>query len=78
MPRWVIESLLARCYRPGFDDPGPGERVGVGDVDRWLEQVAELGVRSILCILRVRNSIGSRASLAGYSPTTAPPASRQR
>src|SRR5271155_1696445 len=51
MPRWVIESQLARCSRPGFDSPGPGEPVSVVDVDRWLEQVAGLGVRSILCIL---------------------------
>jgi hypothetical protein len=29
MPRWVIESQLARCHRPGFDDPGPGEEYSV-------------------------------------------------
>jgi hypothetical protein len=51
MPRWVIESVLARCHRPGFDEPGPGEPVRVGDLDRWLEKVRALGVRSIICIL---------------------------
>jgi hypothetical protein len=51
MPRWVLESQLARCHRPGFDDPGPGEPVSASDVDRWLEQAAQLGIRSILCIL---------------------------
>jgi Tyrosine phosphatase family len=51
MPRWVIESVLARCHRPGFDHPGPGKLVGVEDLDRWLDQVAALGIRSILAIL---------------------------
>jgi protein tyrosine phosphatase len=51
MPRWVIESVLARCHRPGFDHPGPGEPVGVEDLNRWLDQVAALGIRSILSIL---------------------------
>jgi protein tyrosine phosphatase len=51
MPRWVIESVLARCHRPGFDHPGPGESVGLEDLNRWLDQVAALGIRSILSIL---------------------------
>jgi hypothetical protein len=51
MPRWVVEAQLARCHRPGFDHPGPGEPVAVADVDRWLEQARALGIRSILCIL---------------------------
>ncbi len=64
MPRWVIESRLARCYRPGFDDPGPGEPVSAADVDRWLEQVAQLGIRSILCIL-ARPQLARFAALPG-------------
>lgn len=51
MPRWVIESYLARCHRPGFDAPGPGQPVSVADVERWLEPVLRLGVRSIICLL---------------------------
>jgi predicted protein tyrosine phosphatase len=64
MPRWVIESRLARCHRPGFDDPGPGEPVSAADVDRWLEQVGRLGIRSILCIL-ARQQLARFAALPG-------------
>ena len=64
MPRWVIESQLARCHRPGFDDPGPGEPVSDADVDRWLEQAARLGIRSILCIL-ARPQLARFAALPG-------------
>ena len=64
VPRWVIESQLARCHRPGFDRPGPGEPVSVADVDRWLARVAGLGIRSILGIL-ARPQLARFAALPG-------------
>ena len=53
-----VSILQSRSRK--FDSPGPGEPVSVVDVDRWLEQVAGLGVRSILCIL-------ARAQLARFA-----------
>jgi hypothetical protein len=64
MPRWVIESRLARCHRPGFDSPGPGEPVSVADVDRWLDAVSRLGIRSIICLL-ARPQLGRFAAIPG-------------
>jgi len=47
-PEWVLTGELAESPRPGYP-----ERVGVSRevVDEWIEEVKELGIRSIICFL---------------------------
>ena len=48
--RWVIPNALARGRRPGY----PGERgrsVSTTEVDAWLAELHELGIKSIICLL---------------------------
>jgi hypothetical protein len=50
MTRWVIQGQLARGQRPGYS----GERgisVSVSDVDVWIKEAREIGIRSIICLL---------------------------
>lgn len=46
-PSWVIDSALARSSRPGY----PLKDVGPEEVDRWLDKVRCMGVKSIICLL---------------------------
>ena len=47
-PEWVLTGELAKSPRPGYP-----ERVGVSRevVDEWIEEVKDLGIRSIICFL---------------------------
>ena len=47
-PEWVLIEELAKSPRPGYP-----ERVGVSRemVDAWIEEVKDLGIRSIICFL---------------------------
>ena len=45
MVRWVVR--LARSARPGY----PCERPTRDDVENWVKQVEEQGIRSIICLL---------------------------
>lgn len=47
MASWVVTGLLARSSRPGY----PSQDVETGDVDSWLEHVAVMGIKSIICLL---------------------------
>jgi protein tyrosine phosphatase (PTP) superfamily phosphohydrolase (DUF442 family) len=49
MVEWVMEDLLARSSRPGFD--GVDAYTSKDDVDRWLESLRRMGIKSILCLL---------------------------
>lgn len=50
MPEWIIESVLAGSARPGRE---LGSRANVPRlvVDRWLEGVKRMEIRSIICLL---------------------------
>ena len=45
--RWVIPNGLARGSRPGY----PGRSVSTTEVDAWLAEIHELGIKSIICLL---------------------------
>jgi protein tyrosine phosphatase (PTP) superfamily phosphohydrolase (DUF442 family) len=48
--RWVVPNALARGRRPGYS----GERaraVSKTEVDAWLAQIRDLGIKSIICLL---------------------------
>ena len=48
--KWVISGVLARAQRPGYR----GElrhRVPKSDVDKWLEDAKDGGIKSIICLL---------------------------
>ena len=47
MATWVIEGILARSSRPGFHS----QNVQVGEVDAWLEEIREMRIKSIICLL---------------------------
>ena len=50
MPTWVIPNALARGRRPGY----LGERgrpVPTSDVDKWIVEAREFGIKSIICLL---------------------------
>ena len=52
-PRWVVEDILAKSGRPGRDycfalDP---QQVTREQVDEWIAEVQELGIKSIICLL---------------------------
>lgn len=50
MPHWVIEGVLATSSRPGFQ-PGDERRVPAHIVERWLREVRDFGIRSVLCLI---------------------------
>jgi protein tyrosine phosphatase (PTP) superfamily phosphohydrolase (DUF442 family) len=50
MPNWVIEGLIATSPRPGFVS-GSEVRVEADTVDRWLDEVTEFGISSVMCLL---------------------------
>ena len=47
MATWVVRGFLARSSRPGY----PSQDVETGAVDSWLENVAAMGIKSIICLL---------------------------
>ena len=52
-PRWIVEDTLAKSGRPGRDycfalDP---QQVTQEQVDEWIGEVQELGIKSIICLL---------------------------
>jgi protein-tyrosine phosphatase len=47
---WVVQGVLARSHRPGYAGESGGT-VDREDVDRWLDEARQMGVRSILCLL---------------------------
>ena len=50
---WVIEGQLARCHRPGRRHPSYGSGpVPIKIVEEWVGKVRNLGIRSIICLLR--------------------------
>lgn len=50
MPTWVVAQTLARGRRPGYFGER-GRAVPPNEVDAWLSEVKEFGVRSIICLL---------------------------
>lgn len=50
MVSWVIRDQLARSSRPGYADERDA-MVARMDVDRWLEKVRSVGIKSIICLL---------------------------
>lgn len=50
MVQWVIQGKLARGHRPGYAGEG---RVQVtrAEVDGWIQEVRDQGVKSIICLL---------------------------
>lgn len=47
MATWVIEHILARSSRPGYRS----QNVRLNEVDAWLKQIREMGIKSIICLL---------------------------
>jgi len=47
-PKWVLIDELAKSPRPGYP-----ERQGIGtdEVDGWIVEIREMGIRSIICFL---------------------------
>ena len=60
---WVIPGRLARSARPGFDGPSATD-VDPAEVEAWLDQARQNGVRSILCLLDERQ-LGFYSRLPG-------------
>ena len=67
---WVIKDQLARSPRPGF----PSHDVPPEDVDEWIQEAIDLGIKSIIVILhetqltlypRVEEGLISRYEQAG-------------
>ena len=50
MANWVIPGVLATSPRPGFS-AGAESRVPRETVEAWLSDVADFGIRSIICLL---------------------------
>jgi protein tyrosine phosphatase (PTP) superfamily phosphohydrolase (DUF442 family) len=48
--RWVIPNALARGRRPGYSGER-GRSVSKTDVDPWLTEIRDLGIKSIICLL---------------------------
>jgi len=46
-PRWERQGVLARSSRPGY----PSLQVPLAEVDLWIEEVHQMGIRSIICLL---------------------------
>jgi len=49
-PQWVIPGVLARSARPGRA-LGPYTEAPREEVDKWLELLRGMGIRSIICLL---------------------------
>ena len=47
-PEWVLPELLAKSSRPGYPER---QDIGTDAVDKWVERVRRMGVRSIICFL---------------------------
>ena len=47
MIEWVIENRLAKSARPGYS----GEQVSQAEVDAWLDELKQQGIKSIICLL---------------------------
>jgi len=45
--QWVIEGVLARSQRPGY----PVDRPSSQTVEEWVDEVRDMGIRSVICIL---------------------------
>lgn len=50
MLRWIVDGLLAGSHRPGYAGESGGQ-VDTAAVDEWLEDIRDLGIRSIICLL---------------------------
>ena len=51
-PEWVLVEELAKSPRPGYPVGQESLReIGTDEVDDWIEEVREMGVRSIICLL---------------------------
>ncbi len=50
MTSWVIDGQLARGRRPGYSGER-GEPVLAADIDVWLDEHKDMGIRSIICLL---------------------------
>jgi protein tyrosine/serine phosphatase len=47
MVSWVKKNVLARSSRPGY----PSQSVDINDVEGWIDEVKEFGIRTIICLL---------------------------
>ena len=47
---WVIPNALARGRRPGYSGER-GRSVSTTEVDAWLAELRDLGIKSIICRL---------------------------
>jgi protein-tyrosine phosphatase len=56
LPEWVVEGVMARAQRPGY----PADRPSVERIQEWVEVVARMDIKSVLCIL-------DRPQIAHYS-----------
>lgn len=50
MTRWVIANDLARGHRPGYLGER-GRSVPTAEVDAWLAEIRQMGIKSIICLL---------------------------
>ncbi len=50
MTSWVIDGQLARGCRPGYRGERGGP-VSAADIDVWLDEHKDIGIRSIICLL---------------------------
>ncbi len=50
MPNWVIDGVIATSPRPGYR-PGPETTIHDDVVDRWIEDVHQFGIRSVMCLI---------------------------
>lgn len=50
MPAWVMPNVLARGRRPGYKC-GRSVPVAEVDVDVWVREVRDFGIKSIICLL---------------------------
>ena len=45
--QWVLPGILARSFRPCYNDDTPTESL----INKWLDEVAGMKIKSILCLL---------------------------
>lgn len=50
MPTWVVEGALARGRRPGYSGER-GRAVPQNEVDDWIAEARDFGIKSIICLL---------------------------
>src|SRR5262245_35806393 len=50
MVHWVVDDQLARGKRPGYRGE-QGRDVTRREVDAWLQEIKNAGIRSIICLL---------------------------